>query len=212
MIRLDVWSGVPVRQALPRVAVDRVRLRSEPFARLVGTSRGFDLASLDLRRWLLFTQSSVASRVVAGWDGVAADSAVLLLEPLRSRGSWGGWSPAVAAREWDGPVVAVTRARLRVSRERTFRRAVPAVAAEVATSGTRWWAAFGEAPVGFQGTVSVWGSPDAVEQFARRGAHREVMARTPNERWYAEELFTRCALIDAQGTLDGRPASDLLLA
>ena len=58
--------------------------------------------------------------------------------------------------------------------------------------------------MGLQGTFSVWDSPAAVRSFAGQGAHREVVRRTPEARWYAEELFARFAVVRSEGTLDGR--------
>jgi hypothetical protein len=35
-------------------------------------------------------------------------------------------------------------------------------------------------------------------------AHREVIRRTRDERWYAEELFARFRLLGTEGTLNGK--------
>ena len=111
-----------------------------------------------------------------------------------------------AAGRWDGPVAALTRAQLRVSRARAFWRAVPPVSADLrAQQGLRLAVGIGEAPVGLQGTFSVWESAAALRRFAYAGAaHSAVIARTVPERWYAEELFARFAVEAADGTVDGR--------
>lgn len=63
----------------------------------------------------------------------------------------------------------------------------------------------GEAPIGLQGTFSVWPSLAAVRAFAyRRPAHAAVVRRTGEVGWYAEELFARFAVLDGHGTVDGR--------
>ncbi len=63
----------------------------------------------------------------------------------------------------------------------------------------------GEAPVGLQGTFSLWHDDRALRAFAHGGAaHREVVARTATEGWYAEELFARFRVAASSGTLDGR--------
>jgi hypothetical protein len=50
----------------------------------------------------------------------------------------------------------------------------------------------GEAPLGWQGTVTVWRSSTDLLDFAyRQPEHRSAIMRTPTERWYAEELFAR---------------------
>ncbi len=62
----------------------------------------------------------------------------------------------------------------------------------------------GEAPVGLQGTFSVWDSTSALNDFAyRRAAHVAVVDRTARERWYAEELFARFGVRSTSGTVDG---------
>ncbi len=59
-----------------------------------------------------------------------------------------------------GPVLALTRARLRPARAVTFWRAVPPVAAALRTApGLLARFGVGEAPIGWQGTVSVWRDP-----------------------------------------------------
>jgi hypothetical protein len=68
----------------------------------------------------------------------------------------------------------------------------------------------GEAPIGLQGTFSLWRSAAALNEFAyRRPAHTDVIQRTDRERWYAEELFARFAVRSVSGTFAGRaPLTD----
>lgn len=64
----------------------------------------------------------------------------------------------------------------------------------------------GEAPVGLQGTFSLWRSAEAIRTFAyERPEHREVIRRTAERQWYAEELFARFAVREATGLLHGAP-------
>lgn len=95
-----------------------------------------------------------------------------------------------------GPVLALTRARLRPHRALTFWRAVPPVAAALRTApGLLARFGIGEAPLGWQGTVSVWRRNTDLVNFAyRHPQHRAVIDRTPVTRWYAEELFARFAI------------------
>lgn len=72
--------------------------------------------------------------------------------------------------------------------------------------GLRLAVGIGEAPVGLQGTFSLWSSNAALTDFAhRRSPHVEVMRRTHEVQWYAEELFARFAVVDVQGTFRGEP-------
>ena len=170
----------------------------------------------DPRRWGLLAswvdRASAAafegSAVAARWGRLADESWRAELRPLASRGRWSGREPfgAPAGGRWDGPVAAVTRARLAPSRTRSFWRAVPPVSADLATrAGLRLAVGIGEAPVGLQGTFSLWDSAAALREFAYgSAAHQAVVARTAPARWYAEELFARFAVEAAHGSVEGR--------
>jgi hypothetical protein len=109
-----------------------------------------------------------------------------------------------APSSYDGPVAAITRARLRWRTAPVFWRAVPAVAADVRrAAGLRWSLGIGEAPLGYQGTVSVWESPARMHAFGAAPAHRSALRRTTELGWYAEELFATFALVAAHGSLAG---------
>ena len=58
----------------------------------------------------------------------------------------------------------------------------------------------GEAPIGLQGTFSVWQDQQAVRDFAYAlPAHRAVIEQTRQTGWYSEELFARFAVTDIAG-------------
>jgi hypothetical protein len=89
---------------------------------------------------------------------------------------------------------------------RSFWAAVPPVTEALhASPGLRLAVGIGEAPIGLQGTFSVWDGADALRAFAYRDAtHREVIGRTATDGWYTEELFARFAVVQATGTVRGR--------
>jgi hypothetical protein len=216
--------GVPARripQALGRMAHDGRALRGTPgllFGRLLGTSRSttFSLRSSDFRHWMLvgsWRSTSAAedferSPLIRSWSRISDERLRVRLAPLTSRGRWAGHEPfgSPSPRPVTGPVASITRARLAVAKLPTFWRAVPPVARDLArVEGVRLALGMGEAPVGFQGTFSIWDSPQAVTDFAhRRPAHQSVVRRTAEEHWYAEELFARFAVLDVEGTYAGR--------
>jgi hypothetical protein len=71
--------------------------------------------------------------------------------------------------------------------------------------GLRFALGIGEAPVGLQGTFSVWDGDDALRSFAYdRAAHQRAIADTERLGWYAEELFARFRVLSATGTYGGR--------
>jgi hypothetical protein len=62
----------------------------------------------------------------------------------------------------------------------------------------------GEAPLGWQGTLSVWRDASALRDFAYGGAaHAAVIERTARTGWYAEELFARFGVVRSSGTVNG---------
>ena len=209
-VTLHVWR-VPRRRigaAFLRMARDPRRLRALPgvrFAKVLGTGSGdtFGPGDADLTRYAaLVVWDGPAGDVGGGWDRIAESSARVDLTPVHSHGTWSGRTPFVPSGEKpDGMVLAVTRARLRPVKALTFWKAVPPVVRELhAAPGLLARFGMGEAPIGWQGTVSVWRSTADLTAFAyRQPQHRAVIARTQAGDWYAEDLFARFAVRDITG-------------
>lgn len=223
VVVLDVWGvrACRVPAALTRMALDRRALRALPAVRFVkvlgtGTGRTFTPRDADPKHWALLTvwpdegaaQAYESSATVRAWQRISGERMHVRLRPLASRGRWSGREPFgdLPPSRHDGPVAAITRARLRPALARTFWRAVPPVVADLGTApGLRLALGIGEAPVGLQGTFSLWASPDALVAFAHRGAaHREAVRRTDELGWYAEDLFARFAVDEVSGTYRGQ--------
>jgi hypothetical protein len=217
IVTLDVWRVPPraVPGALWRMAWLPRRLRRDPevgFAKLLGTGRGsgFGPAAADPCRWAALTVWRASPRPIAAFDRIAAAHCRLTLRPIASRGRWAGREPFAGtaggpaggtAKEPAGPILVLTRARLRPTRAVAFWRAIGPVAATLrGTDGLLAAFGIGEAPLGFQGTVSIWAGGSNVNGFAYRTAeHARVVEATPQRRWYAEELFARLAVLDVTG-------------
>jgi hypothetical protein len=223
-VTLHVW-GVPRRRvpdAFLAMARERRPLRERPgltFGKLLGTGSGetFGVRDVDVRHWAVLTcwssiDAAVAfegSDVVDRFDRRADERLRIDLEPLSSKGNWSKSQPFGLPRPretYAGPVAALTRARIRPSRWREFWRNVPPVSADLATDeGLLLRLGIGEAPVGLQGTFSIWRSNADINTFAhRRQAHAQVIRRTRERHWYAEELFARFAVVGTEGTYRGR--------
>jgi hypothetical protein len=222
LVTLTFWGVGPagVVPATLRMALDRRHLRGVPglrFAKLLGTGDGrtFTARDADPLHWGLLAVWDDPSAAVAfaagpthrGWERLARERLHLALAPVSSRGSWSRRQPFgdPVPRRVEGPVAALTRARIRARSTRAFWRAVPPVSADLHTvPGLRLAVGIGEAPVGLQGTFSLWeGTAPLVEFAHRRAAHTEVVGRTAREDWYAEELFARFEVLDVQGTFRG---------
>jgi hypothetical protein len=225
LVTLHVWRvpAVQVGRALVRVAADRRALRSVHglrFARLVGTGRGLTVRSVDLRRWALVASWSRAedaaafehSPVVRRWRALSDEAFRAELRPVSSTGRWGGTEPFGDPERspCPGSVAALTRSHLRPRRLVRFWRAAPPVARELAEApGMRFAMGFGELPVLLAGTFSLWSDEASLRAFAYGPTrHRDVVARTPAEGWFGEQLFTRFAVLRTEGTLDGVALDD----
>jgi hypothetical protein len=223
-VTLHLWRVPPGRVpvAVARIALDRRPVRSAPgvvFAKLLGTGDGRTLSvrDADPRRWGLLAVWAEPAAAVAfelsttarRWARLAEETWRVERRPLAAQGRWARRRPFgnPAAARWDGPVAALTRARLVLHRAPAFWRAVAPVSAALAgRPGLRLAIGIGESPVALQGTFSLWESPAALGAFAYAGPHGEVIRRSRMEQWYAEELFARFAVLGAAGTVDGRDA------
>src|SRR4051794_9676261 len=198
------------------MAADRRPLRRWPglvFGKLLGTGSGrtFTVTDADPRRWAVLAvwddeaaaDAFDGSPLVRRWRRAAEEEFTARLRPLAARGRWSRREPfgAPVPQRWDGPVAAITRARLTARKAATFWRAVPPgprgprrgaagaapppgpgppprraapfggaappVSADLHDSpGLRVALGIGEAPVGLQGTFSVWASAEALNGFA----------------------------------------------
>lgn len=223
LVLLHLWgvsaSGVP--GAVARMATHRLLLRRATglrFAKLLGTGDGrtFTARDADPLHWGLITvwddaregeRFAEGSRVVRSWRSTATETLVVRLSPIAARGRWAGETPFgdPRPRPVDGRVASLTRARIATRSWRTFWRAVPPVSDDLhRVDGLELAVGIGEAPVGLQGTFSVWSSGSALNRFAHgRAPHQEVVRRTASEQWYSEELFARFEVLGVEGTYRG---------
>jgi hypothetical protein len=214
-VTLDVWRVPPRRaaKALWQVATLPPTLRRTDgitFTKVLGTARGFGRS--DPTRWAALTVWTDKAQPIRRFDRIAAAHCRLTLRPLVSHGRWARrepfGTPTVASKhdktdgdETPGPLLVLTRARLRPSQAPAFWRQIGPVASTLDTiPGLIAAFGVGEAPIAFQGTVSIWANAAAIAGFAYRTAeHVSVVAQTRIRRWYAEELFARLAILDVAG-------------
>lgn len=217
MIVAYFWRIKPrvIPFALAAMALDRFVLRSSPnvgFFKSLGTGKGETFTPRDANplRWGLIAEVGDVevfdnSFVVKRWRTKSVHEFRAILEPISAHGKWAGQEPFTpTVKDWGGQVIAVTRARIRWSQSLRFWRAVPPVTASL-TSAPGLIAAIGigEAPIGLQGTFSIWESPAALRDFAYRGdAHNEAIAATAKYKWYSEELFSRFAVQEIRGSIN----------
>lgn len=221
MIRIYFWKieerNIP--WAISQMALNRLPLArnsSINFWKLLGTGKGetFTPRDADPQRWGLIIsidEGALAtfedSPMMKHWKSKSIASFSATLKPISSQGRWSNQSPFTPqpelAKIWDGPVAAITRARIKWRKNFIFWRSVPPVTMSLKSSpGLLGAIGIGEAPLGLQGTFSLWENPVAIRDFAYKGAaHRGAIEATHREGWYAEELFARFAVTERSGSL-----------
>ena len=207
-----------IPRAIWHMASDRISLKRNPaisFFKLIGTGTGqtFTPRDADPTLWglILTIQESELegfdeSDLVKSWRSFALTESRYIATPISVHGSWSKSQPFVVdtelAKSWEGKVLAITRARIRWRKNLRFWRAVPPVIESLRDcAGVESAIGIGEAPIGLQGTLSVWSSSAAIKEFAYKGAaHSEAIRQTQSQQWYSEELFARFALREVRGS------------
>lgn len=217
MIVAYFWTITPSRIpfALVAMGMDRFVLRRSKnvgFFKSLGTGKGetFTPADANSLRWGLIAQvqdidAFDQSFVVKQWRKNCVSEFRAVLEPISSHGQWAKQEPFIATvKDWDGPVAAITRARIKWHQNFRFWSSVPPVTMSLKSApGLISAIGIGEAPIGLQGTFSLWKSGAAIKNFAYKGAeHQKAIADTSTYNWYSEELFARFALKDIRGSIN----------
>ena len=208
-----------IAHAIWHMASDRLTLRKNPaitFSKLIGTGTGetFTPRDADPTLWgMILTidenalESFDTSPILLSWRKIASSESRYIAKAVSAHGKWSGAEPfevdTELAKSWEGKVLAITRARIKWRKNIRFWRAVPPVITSLReTPGVESAIGIGEAPIGLQGTLSIWSSSAAVREFAyKSAAHSAAIRETHSERWYSEELFARFALLEVRGSV-----------
>ena len=216
MIVAYFWTIKPSRfpRAIHAMGFDRFRLmldKNVSFHKSLGTGKGetFTPSDANALQWGLIASVEDIEKfdnsfVIKRWRRISVSEYRAVLEPISTHGQWAGKEPfAATAKDWDGAVAAVTRARIKWSQNFRFWRSVPPVTVSLKSApGLIAAIGIGEAPIGLQGTFSLWESAAAIREFAYKGAaHQKAIADTSTYKWYSEELFARFAVLDQRGSI-----------
>ena len=204
--------------ALISMAIDRLRTRSFTgisFSKFLGTGTGrtFTPSDADLTRWgmvvvvdenqiVSFDQSSI----VNNWRKRSTSEFRAVLSPISSHGLWAKKNPfdfVAPLSHPDAQIAAITRARIKWNKNFIFWKSVPPVVIDLHSNpGLNAAIGIGEAPIGLQGTFSLWQSASALRDFAYKGkAHQVAIAQTKSIGWYSEELFARFEVLELRGEI-----------
>ena len=227
-VRLDITKirSRHILIAFSLMARQRLSMRQLPgltFYKLMGTGSGktFTVRDADLNHWCVLSvwetqEDSLAyltSKPARQWRKIALTEANIELEPLSAKGTWAKKSPFgnPVPEKWDGLTAALTRASIKPRWWREFWRSVPPVSADLnSTSGLITSLGIGEAPIGLQGTFSIWETNESITAFSsKQKPHAAVIARTHETGWYSEELFARFKVTKLSGTFAGLDFSKL---
>jgi len=206
-VQIDTWHTNRTVRAFFIVALLRFGFRGIEgltFHKILGTGKGdtFTLNDADPRHWALLSvwvseaHPSFERRLfIRAMNSIASQHRRLSLLPISARGTWAGTQPfATQTRQQsESKILVITRARIKVRWWRYFYSQVPPVIVDLQkASGLQERFGIGEAPVGLQGTISIWNDNDSIKDFAyRTAAHQDVMDKTLTLKWYSEELFAR---------------------
>ena len=222
MQRTVVYFFSVERKSIPfafiSMAIDRLRTRmftGISFSKFLGTGTGktFTPSDADLTRWGMvvvidknrldaFDQSSI----VTNWRKRSTSEFRVLLSPLSSHGLWAKKNPFdffAPLSNPDAQIAAITRARIKWNKNFIFWKSVPPVVIDLHSNpGLIAAIGIGEAPIGLQGTFSLWQSASALRDFAYKGkAHQVAIAQTESIGWYSEELFARFEVLELRGEI-----------
>lgn len=216
---LAAWRPQALAWGFMRLVLGDRPLRHTPglvFSRLMGSGQegGFVLRpGLDHHGlFLLFSDEEAADRfieaspVLAGYREHARECCVLKLRATSCRGTWSGRSiRTTRAAPVAGPVAALTRGSVRLSRLWPFWRHSPATQASVARApGCELAMGLGEAPLLRQATFSLWRDQAAMDAYARSGPHLQAIRASSEGRLLSESMFVRFVPIAIHGTWKGR--------
>jgi hypothetical protein len=200
------------------MAIDRIRARvftGISFVKMLGTGTGetFTPQDANLYRWGIVVainedriEAFDSSSLIRNWRARSTSEMRAVLSPISSHGLWSKQNPFDFTSALSNPnaqIAAITRARIKWHRNFRFWRAVPPVVIDLHSNpGLISAIGIGEAPIGLQGTFSLWSSAAALRDFAYKGnAHQVAIEQTKQFNWYSEELFARFEVLELRGSI-----------
>ncbi|MEY4657898.1 MAG: hypothetical protein RL466_711 [Actinomycetota bacterium] len=200
------------------MAIDRLRSRKFTgisFSKLLGTGTGatFTPSDADVLQWgmvVVIDKNRLAafdeSSIIKSWRKRSTSEFRAVMSPISSHGQWSKrepFSPTNTLSSPDAQIAAITRARIKWNHNVRFWKAVPPVVSDLHSApGLITAIGIGEAPIGLQGTFSIWESSKAIRDFAYKGqAHQEAIRQTTEIGWYSEELFARFEILETRGSI-----------
>jgi len=186
------------------------------FSKVMGSGYegGFDLRPSPSRQgvFALFDSAESAhdfiahSPLVHAYQERSQEFCWATLKTFSCRGSWDGLSlQATAEAPTQGPMAALTRASIKFSKAQAFwRHAPPSQTALEGVAGCQMAVGLGEAPFFRQATFSMWDSVNAMNAYARSGAHLEAIQAAQKNGYFSESMFARFVPLKVHGQWRGK--------
>lgn len=128
------------------------------------------------------------------------------LKTFSCRGSWDGVSfKANTDPPVQGPVAALTRASIKLSKAYAFwRHAPPSQTSLEVAKGCQLAVGLGEAPFFRQATFTIWDGLAEMNAYARTGSHLEAIQAAHQHGYFSESMFARFFPTRVQGQWRGK--------
>lgn len=148
----------------------------------------------------------LASSIAASYSSRSREFCTAKLRAYSCKGTWAGRAIDVTAvTPESGPIATLTRASIKPMSARRFWRMQPA--SEVSLNqakGCLLATGVGEAPFFRQATFSLWTGVDAMNAYARTGAHLAAIQAANAGGFFSESMFARFVLLSLVGSWRGR--------
>ena len=201
-----------------RFVIQRVSMRAVAglvFSKVMGSGfdGGFGLRPSGSRQALfcLFANEAVAdnflaSRIAQAYACRSREFCTAKLRAYSCKGTWSGRAIEVtASAPISGPIATLTRASIKPLSARQFWRMQPASELSLKqASGCLLATGVGEAPFFRQATFSLWTSVDAMNAYARTGAHLAAIQAANAGGFFSESMFARFVPLGLKGSWRGQ--------
>lgn len=206
-----IWGMKQMALMHPRVKKQKGLI----FYKLLGTGGGFGYSHKpDFNTYALLTvwenyilarEFESESDIMADYRSHSDEVYSILMQPVRSKGTWSGKNPfePQADIDKDDPVVVLTRATLKLRFVPYFWKRVAGVSrAHEGLDALLFSKGVGERPWVEQATFSIWKSVDEMEKFAHGegGKHAEAVYTTRKHNGFKEDLYARFKPFASTGT------------
>ncbi|MDP5082005.1 MAG: hypothetical protein NWP87_05055 [Winogradskyella sp.] len=145
------------------------------------------------------------SQIISEYTDHSLNFSHVLMHSIKAHGQWSKQEPFKASATYDAtkPIAVITRATIKPKLAYKFWRYVPSVSKSmIDRKGLIFSKGIGEWPILMQATFSLWETGDDMMAYAYKNPkHADMVKKTRELDWYAEELFSRFHLFKIKGDL-----------